>query len=153
MMLESLLGEYGDRVYRFVKRLVGPSWAEDLTQETFLRVLKSEYKGGRKDAWLFSIAHGVCVDHLRRRKVEREKLRLVPAAESYETGSDIVELLADLPFEQRQVFLLREEAQMSFKEIAELLDCPIGTVLARMHYAIDKLKKKLVLEEKPHDVR
>ena len=152
MMLESLLGEYGDRVYRFVQRMVGPSWAEDLTQDTFLRALKSEYKGGRKGAWLFSIAHGVCVDHLRRKKVEREKLRLVAKEAAYESSSDILELLSDLPFEQRQVFLLREEANMSFKEIAELLDCPIGTVLARMHYAMDKLKKKLVLEEKPHEL-
>jgi RNA polymerase sigma-70 factor (ECF subfamily) len=48
-----------------------------------------------------------------------------------------------LPFEQKQVFLLREEAGLSFKEIAEMTGCPLNTALGRMHYAMESLRKSL----------
>ena len=51
------------------------------------------------------------------------------------------EAVLKLPLEQKQVVLLRLYAEMSFKEIASQLNCPINTVLGRMHYAINHLKK------------
>ena len=48
--------------------------------------------------------------------------------------------LTSLQPEQKEVFLLREEAELSFKEIAEIQQCSIGTVLSRMRYALKKLR-------------
>lgn len=164
-MIESLVEEFGDRIYRFVRRLVGSAWAEDLTQETFLKALKSidGYRGGRRDAWIFSIANGLCVDFLRRKKLEGRKLREfaggpAPSDEPPEAlarseeREELMRAIAGLSVEQRQVLLLREEAHMTFREIGEMLECPLGTVLARMHYAVEHLKKKLNLEEPAHEL-
>src|SRR5882724_11635699 len=70
---ERLVREYGDRIYRFVKRLAGERPAEDLTQGVFVRVNKSieAYRPeGRFESWLFTIANNLCIDHARRRKPE-----------------------------------------------------------------------------------
>src|SRR5579862_8047536 len=70
---ERLVRDYGDRIYRFVKRLAGERPAEDLTQEVFLRVhrsIESYRPEGRFESWLFTIANHLCIDHVRRRKPE-----------------------------------------------------------------------------------
>jgi len=70
---ERLVREYGDRIYRFVKRLAGERTAEDLTQEVFIRVhrsIESYRPEGRFESWLFTIANNLCIDQARRRKPE-----------------------------------------------------------------------------------
>ena len=159
---ERLVREYGDRIYRFVKRLAGERPAEDLTQEVFLRVHRSvdSYRPeGRFDSWLFTIANNLCIDHARRRKPEASlgdlDGDLAPERFAAETRGPLDQMEEDerrrallkaverLPFEQRQVFLLREEAGMSFREIAEMTGCPLNTALGRMHYAMESLRKSL----------
>ena len=56
---------------------------------------------------------------------------------------DLEEAISSLAFQQREVFLLREYSNLSFKEIASMLKCPLNTVLGRMHYALRKLRAKL----------
>ena len=68
---ERLVREFGDRIYRFVKRLSGERQAEDLTQEVFIRVHRSidAYRPeGRFESWLFTIANNLCIDHSRWRR-------------------------------------------------------------------------------------
>ncbi|HLG43277.1 MAG TPA: RNA polymerase sigma factor [Planctomycetota bacterium] len=164
-MLDSLVDEFGDRIYRFVCRLVGREWADDLCQETFLKALKSfsGFRGGRRDAWLFSIANRVCIDFLRRRGTESEKLHEVARDTAAppdpiehrirdEDRARALQLVRDLPREQQQVLLLHEEGRMTFLEIAEAIGSPLGTVLTRMRAALAKLKQNPLVKERAHDV-
>jgi RNA polymerase sigma-70 factor (ECF subfamily) len=159
---ERLVREYGDRIYRFVKRLAGERPAEDLTQEVLLRVhrsIESYRPEGRFESWLFTIANNLCIDHARRRKPEASLSDLdgdlsadrfasgapepIESMEEEERRQALLQAVDRLPFEQRQVFLLREEAGLSFREIAELTGCPLNTALGRMHYAMEALRKSL----------
>jgi RNA polymerase sigma-70 factor (ECF subfamily) len=156
---ERLVREFGDRIYRFVKRLAGGPAAEDLTQEVFIRVHRSidAYRPeGRFESWLFTIANNLCIDHARWRRdhptaaVEEiavwGRARTRPPeeeAEGAEIRAALRQAVERLPFEQKQVFLLREEAGLSFKEIAEMTGCPLNTALGRMHYAMESLRKSL----------
>ena len=156
---ERLVREFGDRIYRFVKRLAGEPAADDLTQEVFIRVHRSidAYRPeGRFESWLFTIANNLCIDHARWRRDHptlaikeiaefgaARARRPVEAAEDSELKAAILKAVDALPFEQKQVFLLREEAGLSFKEIAEMTGCPLNTALGRMHYAMESLRKSL----------
>lgn len=151
---DRLVRESGDRLHRFVRRLAGDRWADDLVQETFVRVLRSvgSYAPtGSFDSWLFSIANNLCLDHLRRRRRELEVPERRPTREGterdpsgdYDLRGAILKAVAGLPDEQRQVFLLREEAGLPFREIARIAGCPLNTALGRMHYAMEHLRKSL----------
>jgi RNA polymerase sigma-70 factor (ECF subfamily) len=159
---ERLVREYGDRLYRFALRLVGERGAEDLTQEVLLRVFRSigSYEPtGRFDSWLFTIANHLAIDEARRRKPEAPLTEIDEEArgdrfasampepseslEEAERRRALLQAVERLPLDQRQVFLLREEAGLSFKEIAEILQCPLNTALGRMHYAMEHLRKAL----------
>jgi RNA polymerase sigma-70 factor (ECF subfamily) len=154
--------EYGDRLYRFVRRMVGDRWADDVAQEVLIRVHRSvaSYEPtGSFDSWLFTIANNLCIDHMRRRRPEREFSAIddevhadvpdgrepdpVEAMEGRELREALRRAVQGLPLEQRQVFLMREEAGLSFKEIAEITKCPLNTALGRMHYAMENLRKAL----------
>lgn len=146
---------YSGRLLRFVERLCGPRDAEDIAQDVYVRVLRSlpAYREEQRfEAWLFTIANRLCVDAHRRRRRTVDAVDALPAPPRFEPdrAADRRErfeaLLAEvrkLPFEQRQVFLLREEAGLSFQEIAKTLQAPLGTVLARMKYAMDRLRARL----------
>ena len=144
---ERLVREFGDRIYRFVRRLAGECWAEDLTQEVFLRVFQSIGScrpTGRFESWLFTIANNLCIDHARRRRPEAPlDLEAEGREEENERRAAILKAVERLPFDQKQVFLLREEGGLSFKEIAEMTGCPLNTALGRMHYAMEALRKSL----------
>ena len=154
----ALFKGHHDRIYRYILSFVkDPSEAEDLTQETFLRV----YRGGDSlrdpqavRGWLYRIATNVCFDRLRQRK------RQVPLAGSGgEEGRDQVETLCSpspspleiterketsacvqrcldfLPDKYRAVILLREVHSLTAAEIADLLGVPVTTVKIRLHRA------------------
>jgi RNA polymerase sigma-70 factor (ECF subfamily) len=159
---ETLVREFGDRIYRFVKRMVGEAWAEDVTQEVFVRVHRSvgAYRPeGRFESWLFAIANNLCIDQCRRRRPEASVSELgeeasaeqfpatapppSEAVEEEERRRALLKAVERLPPEQRQVFLMREEGGLSFREIAGVVGCPLNTALGRMHYAMENLRKAL----------
>jgi RNA polymerase sigma-70 factor (ECF subfamily) len=158
---ESLVRGFGDRLYRFVRRLVGERWADDLTQETFVRVYRTvgSYRPtGRFEAWMYTVANHACIDFLRHRRPEVALSEVEPDAsspspleriEEDERRRALLKAVERLPADQKQVFLLREEAGMSFREIADALGCPLNTALGRMHYAMENLRKAL----KAHGMR
>lgn len=158
---EALVRDFGDRLHRFVRRLVGERGADDVTQEAFVRIFRNidAYRPtGSFEAWMFTVTNRLCIDFLRRRGPERPLPAVDPESEDPSPLERLEEderrraLLAAvdrLPLDQKQVFLLREEGGLSFKEIAAQLGCPLNTALGRMHYAMEALRKAM----KTHGMR
>lgn len=136
------------------------SEAEDMLQETLIKVWRAlpryryEY---RFTVWLFGIARNVLIDHLRRKKTRSVVRFTDEVPEQMETANPAFTLEAAeiqekleaaierLPEKQREIFLLRQHSEMSFKEIAESTGQPLNTVLGHMHYAVKKLQ--IILRE------
>lgn len=159
---ERLLARHQSALFGFLTRLVGDrALAEDLFQETWLRVVREagRYRAEQKfNRWLFTIASRLAIDALRRRKrwasvsVDDEEAavqlpdRGPSAAEETarrQTMGRIESALAAMQPALRQVFLLRENSGLSFKEIAAMTGAPLGTVLWRMSAALKHLRKEL----------
>ncbi|MDH6221117.1 sigma-70 family RNA polymerase sigma factor [Streptomyces pseudovenezuelae] len=134
-------------VRRYVTYLgADPQVAEDLTQDTFLRALGSLHRfEGRSSArsWLLSIARRVVADSLRQRAsryrlsdtgdwqraVERAQPRGLPG---FDDGVALTDLLAGLPDERREAFVLTQLLGLSYAEAALVSGCPVGTVRSRV---------------------
>jgi RNA polymerase sigma-70 factor (ECF subfamily) len=167
---EVLVTRHRKPVYNFILRFVrDAAQAEDVLQETFLRVVRSAdaYERQAKfTTWLFTIARNLCVDASRRRK-HRNAASLDAPVDGQDGKAALGEFVADpgaavdrqaigrqlqvrmkqaieaLPDEQREIFLLREVADLQFNEIAAIIGCPENTVKSRMRYALEKLREAL----------
>ncbi len=132
--------------------------AEDLAQEVFLRLYRARasYRVEAKlETYLYRIAHNLWKDHLRRIKRRAPVIRLdeavgVEHAASEETDPTVmldwdvlVRAIGALPEKQRQVFLLSRIEEMSFPEISQVLEIPVGTVKSRMYHALAFLREML----------
>ena len=143
--------------------------AEDLVQEAFLRAYKSIPRFQGKSSfytWIYRITVNLCHDHARKRPhpgnpefdetlgwvaEESENNPLAPsppkhpekALDEGELGARVRAALAELPEIHRQVLHLREVEDMSYEEIAEVLDCQVGTVMSRLFHARKKMQKLL----------
>ena len=156
---ETLYYRYRKLLYAYLNNLCGNNSAEadEVFSETWLKVIEkaSKYRDdGKFSAWLFRISRNIFIDRLRKYKpemiasVEVEKVMEDSLSEvspdkvlgAVDTEKAISMALAELQVEQREVFLLREEGQLSFKEIAEIQNCSLGTVLSRMRYALKRLR-------------
>ena len=149
---------YSRRVYGLIRAHCGNAdLAEEITQSTFCTIV-TKIGGytelGRFESWLFQIAMNRLRDEMRRRRrqatpVGDETLTgLVGAAGADEpAGVDPSQVqglnraLAQLSEADRRILHLRHFAELSFKQIAEILDQPLGTVLARQHRALKKLRE------------
>jgi len=163
-----LVTHFEKPLFSFILRVTeGRDDAEEIFQEVWFRVIKNmdSYVHGRFISWLFKIAHNLIIDRARRarRTVDlhsstskdegREdplEARLAareisPATEvaGRDLGGRIRQAVEGLPPEQKEVFLLRTEAYLAFKEIAVIQEISINTVLARMQYALNKLREEL----------
>ncbi|MEU0374773.1 sigma-70 family RNA polymerase sigma factor [Streptomyces sp. NPDC006283] len=151
-------------VWRYVAYLsADPQAADDLTQETFLRALGSLHRfEGRSSArtWLLSIARRTVVDSFRHTAVrpkvsdkddwqfaaERSQPRDLPG---FEDGIALAELLAVIPAERREAFLLTQLLGLPYAEAATAISCPIGTVRSRVARARSSLIELLREAEGP----
>ena len=154
MAMETLVNRIQAPLFRTILRNVGDRFlAEDILQDTIERIIRHrrQFDPSRTfRGWAWRIAINRCVDHFRRsgREVVEEDLDIRPSsnadpetlAASREIAGQLGKAIKALPDEQREVFLMREEAGMSFADIASATDAPLGTVLSRMHYAMRKLK-------------
>ncbi|MEJ3958972.1 sigma-70 family RNA polymerase sigma factor [Brachymonas sp. G13] len=145
-----LVRRFQERVYRFLLRLTRTREdAQDLTQETFMHAYEALPRW-RPDAqfstWLLRIARNQAYDMLRRsQRVDFVALEPEHAAQLVDTGPtpDVAlqgtqqlqlldAALGRLPADQREVLLLREIEQLSYDEIAQVLDVPLGTIKSRI---------------------
>jgi RNA polymerase sigma-70 factor (ECF subfamily) len=157
-----LIKQYKRQLFTYLVRLSGSnSMAEDLFQETLIKVwsgLPGYNEQNKFSAWLFSIAHNIVMDSYRKKKVRQKITAVEELPELIENGDQltsleenelkqiIIDSLKLLPERQRNVFLLRQHGEMSFKEIAEATGQNLNTVLSHMNYAVKKLRK--ILREK-----
>lgn len=155
-----LFNRYKNIVYNFIYRLVtNPDVAEDLLENTFIKMIRSldKYQERYKfKQWLFSIANSVTIDYLRKRRKEflvdpiEDWMELPddsPSTQVMLEKEELKNIIEDkvnkLPPKQKQVFIMRQETNLTFREIAEILGCPISTVLSRMHNAVVNLRRSL----------
>ncbi|HHV07028.1 MAG TPA: sigma-70 family RNA polymerase sigma factor [Firmicutes bacterium] len=164
----TLVERYQDKIYNLTYRLVSnPEDAADLTQEVFYRAFL-RIKGFRGDAsfatWLYRIATNVCYDQLRIRKNRQvvsldntspdDPPRDLPDQEAGPAElcmkrivfQRLQEAIATLPVEQRTAMVLRDIQGLSYEEMAQVLQCPLGTVKSRLSRARRALKDKLMSE-------
>jgi len=157
---EELVRRHRNPVFSFLLRLTGDRGrAEDLCQETFLRVVRAA-EGWEPRAlfrtWLYAVARNQAQDEARRRAFRRTEpdadagaagASEAPGPEEAAAGAllrpKLEAALAALPEEQREVFLLREHAGLRFPEIAEVTGVSENTVKSRMRYALEALREKL----------
>lgn len=144
--LRSLLSRYERPLSSFLYRNTAGRDVEDLYQETWVRVIRhaaSFDRTKRFSTWLFQIAVNLCRDWHRRPPPEPHPGRDEAAASAdiarTEAAVDAERLLALLPTEQREVLVLRYYHDMTEEQVAEVLDCPKGTVKSRAHHALARL--------------
>lgn len=166
-----IVDRYQKPLFTYLIRFVGDHQvAEDMFQDTFLKVLRglNDYQEKSKFGnWLFGIAHHLAIDFLRREKRHQKifsnnegdqdsdnyfeniaESNILPDRniEQKELKRILNDAINKLSEEQKEVFLLREHSDLTFKEIAELLNRPLNTVLAQMRYALLNLRKSLTKE-------
>lgn len=160
-----LMKRYESKVYSYIYYSVkNQELAEDLFQEVFMKIIVRLRSGkyqenGKFYAWVMRVAHNLIIDTFRKETDEKiisndeteQDLFNDPSLAVNDNReqemiqeqmvSDIKELIAKLPENQRQVLLMRYYEDMSFKEIAQQTNCSINTALGRMRYALINLKK------------
>jgi RNA polymerase sigma-70 factor (ECF subfamily) len=156
---EQVVEQHAPRVYRLAYRLTGNQQdAEDLTQETFIRVFRNlaRYEPGTFEGWLHRITTNLFLDGARR----KQRIRFVPLPEDAERlagresspegsvldrafAADVEAALLALPPDFRAAVVLADIEELSYEEIAAVLDVKIGTVRSRIHRGRAQLRDAL----------
>lgn len=163
-----LLERYKKKVYGYIVNVVRDrAIAEDIFQETFFKVIrtlkKQQYNGeGKFIQWVIRISHNLIIDNFRQNgklttisKMVKPDGKVVDVFDVVKVEQhsaedsmikkqifqDIRKLVEHLPFEQREVVILRHYYDLSFKEIADMTNVSINTALGRMRYAIINLRR------------
>src|SRR5829696_9131033 len=164
------LGHAG-ALYRLAYHLAGNAdEAEDLTQETYLRAYRgfAGFRGGDVRAWLFAILRHLFLDECRRHRrmptivsADDDARALTPQdvgtwAPSAETevlrrlpNEAVERAFAALPPDWRLVVLLADVEELSYREIADIMEIPLGTVMSRLHRAHKRLQEQLLANRQP----
>jgi RNA polymerase sigma-70 factor (ECF subfamily) len=155
-----LLRRHRDAVYGFACRMLNdPQEAEDVAQETFLRLYRASNRY-RADAslrtYLLKIARNICIDHFRKKRPEI--MDTLPETPTEETPLDLLEgaiaadrlekAIGDLPVNQRTAILLRHTEQLSYQRISEVMDVSTSAVESLLVRARRALRRELALLEK-----
>jgi len=166
---EQLIHRHKKKVFAYISLYIrDQALAEDIFQDTFLKVIQSVksgkyYDNGKFLSWVMRIAHNLIIDHFRRTKQMN-----TTSNDDYESDlfnskrfsdeniedilirrqiqKDVRLLIGELPDDQKEVVILRHFSGLSFKEIAEITDVSINTALGRMRYALINMRK--IMEEK-----
>lgn len=151
-----LYDRYGTRMHRYFYRTLGSDVhrADDFTQELFLKLVeKRAYfdTSRRFSTWLYAVAGNMVKNEYRRiSRIPDHTPVPEMMEENFSAGIDHARFeeklnvaLQDLDEVQRQCFVLRYQEELSLKEIADILDCPEGTVKSRLFYTVKKLSNKL----------
>ena len=149
------------QVWRFLSHLLGdPSLAEDVTQETFLKVyrkLDSYQFRSRFSTWVMAIARNAGFDAMRKNRRKRVDLDVDllddPLARSAPSRLELETAIGSLAPKLREAFLLVEVTGLSYQEVAQVLGVPIGTVKSRLYHARRHLVEWFREDEGPNEDR
>lgn len=170
LYIETLINRHKNRVFTYILLIVkNQQLAEDIFQDTFIKVIHSLKKGKYQEkgiflSWVIRIAHNLIIDYYRKEKHlktysnDDSEIDILNSPKfsdanveddiiSDQISRDVRKLVYELPFDQRQVIVLRHYVGLSFKEIAEHTGVSINTALGRMRYALINLRK-LIQEKK-----
>ncbi len=175
---DEIVRRYRDPLFNFVVRLLGDTFfSEDVVQETFLRVYRNKHRYhqvAKFSTWIYTIASNLAKTELRRRKIrnffsisskgeDERDYDLVDASTDIERDVDgvlkgeiILREINALPYHFKEAVLLRDIQDLSYEEIAQILDVPLGTVKSRVNRGRTRLQhrlKFLVNEESESDKR
>jgi len=161
--LEKLIRRHKNRIFAYILMIVkDKDLAEDLFQDTFIKVINTFRSGQYKEEgkfiqWVMRISHNLIIDYFRKAKripiIENnddynifDKVRIpVESVEEVliteQIHKDVKKLIEYLPREQKEVLVMRHYGDMSFKDIAEVTNVSINTALGRMRYALINLRK------------
>jgi RNA polymerase sigma-70 factor (ECF subfamily) len=153
----ALVDRYKVRLFNLIYRMLqNREEAEDILQETFLRVFKERESYDPTFAfstWIYTIALNLCRNELKRKKrfkffgidliKDDRRYAVETKANPGSVSSTLEKAIASLPVKYRTVFLLREVNQLSYEEMSESLSIPLGTVKSRVNRARLMLRKKL----------
>jgi len=162
--LEVLINRYKDKIFSYIfVNVKDQHLAEDIFQDTFIKVVKSLNLGkytdnGKFCSWAIRIAHNLIIDHYRHEKNANTILNESSQVNHFnspnysdeniedfiineQTLKEIHLLIDELPEDQREVVILRHFHDLSFREIAEKTNVSINTSLGRMRYAIINLRR------------
>jgi RNA polymerase sigma-70 factor (ECF subfamily) len=137
--------------------------AEDLTQEAYVRALQffDSYRGGDSRAWLLAIVRNTCYSWLQRKQptqaatmefdetvhgIDEDALSAEQLLLNKATAAAVQRAIEQVPVELREVLVLREHEGLSYKEIADVVGAPIGTVMSRLARARGRLRTLLAKE-------
>jgi RNA polymerase sigma-70 factor (ECF subfamily) len=167
----TLVRRHQTALYNFaLRQLRTPEVAQDVVQEAFMRVVQNaqDFKHeARFTTWVYTITRNLCIDQMRKRALRKHpsldegrqssegegptlgeqtadaKANVEREATGTELRERITQAVETLPDDQREVFLMREVANLPFKEIAEITGVPENTVKSRMRYALERLQAAL----------
>jgi RNA polymerase sigma factor (sigma-70 family) len=167
--LETLILRHKSRVFSYIVLIVkNQELAEDIFQETFIKVIRSLKRGkyienGKFVSWVLRISHNLIIDHFRKLKLkgtisnDSTEMDIFNSQKFSEATvedqmvndqilNEVKDLIKELPEDQQQVIYMRHYMGLSFKEIADQTGVSINTALGRMRYALINLRK--LIEQK-----
>lgn len=162
--LETLILRHKNRVFSYILLIVkNQELAEDIFQETFIKVIRSLKRGkyienGKFVSWVLRIAHNLIIDHFRKLKLKGtisndgtevdifnsqkySEATIEDEMINSQILNEVKDLIKELPEDQQQVIYMRHYMDLSFKEIADQTGVSINTALGRMRYALINLRK------------
>ena len=163
---EQLIAEQIPKLRRYARALLGdPIRADDLVQEALLRGLSRSHlwqPGTDIRAWMFTILHNIHINNQRQRRTradyqelddDQPEMATPPSQERSLEIRDLARALQLLPEPQRQVVLLVGLEGMNYKNVAAVLDIPIGTVMSRLHRGREALRRFMAYGPAPQGGR
>lgn len=161
--LEILIKKHQQRLFSFIySKLKDKDVANDIFQDTFIKVIKTLKKGnyneeGKFLPWVMRIAHNLIIDYFRKNNrmpnfknsdefdifsiISDDSLNVEKQIIQEQIFDDVRELINELPEEQKEVLIMRMYRDMSFKEISDNTGVSINTALGRMRYALINMRK------------
>lgn len=166
LAFDEIYHRYSKRLFIYFTRMLNfnTSLAEDALQDVFLKLAENPQSFDKNKSfktWIFSIASNACKNYYRHAEVvKRSESELIHQHKQFELSNEINSsqrldklafdkmlqtVLQELPPEKREVFILKYQEEKSMAEIAEIQNCPEGSVKSRLHYTLKILEEKLKL--------